>query len=132
MEFTEENLKKLEDVLSKCYGHDTVPTSAKEKVKNNILAGQCVPASLIVNDSFGGDLKFCKVGEIFHCFNEIEGQIVDLTAGQFEGENPIREKVGTVTREWIFETQEDIANRYSSLKARVYQQLGIKEIGEEK
>lgn len=50
--------------------------------------GQCSVTALLVHETLGGRLLKTRVEGAWHFYNEIDGQRLDLTAGQFA--EPIR------------------------------------------
>jgi hypothetical protein len=58
-------------------------TSTKWSPTNPAL-GQCSVTALAMQDRFGGRLLKTRVGEAWHFYNEIDGEVCDFTAGQFE------------------------------------------------
>lgn len=52
---------------------------------NNPSAGQCAVSALILQDHCGGEIRKCMVAGAPHYFNIINDQVVDSTAGQFDG-----------------------------------------------
>lgn len=89
---------------------------------NNPSAGQCAVSALILQDHCGGEIRKCMVAGAPHYFNIINDQVVDSTAGQFDGggaeyhTSAVREK-GRILR------HADTLQRYELLHMRVVQFL---------
>jgi hypothetical protein len=45
--------------------------------------GQCAVTALVIQDTFGGELKRTLANGVSHYYNEIDGEVVDLTRAQF-------------------------------------------------
>ena len=55
--------------------------------KKNPTSGQCTITSFLVQDIFGGDVYGVPLDTgLVHCFNVINGQMIDLTSEQFTGQ----------------------------------------------
>ncbi len=81
-------LDQLKEVLNQTWDEDTCfPNSWDE---SNPCKGQCEPTACVVQDLLGGDIYKIVGDESIgakgaHFFNVIDGEIVDLTAAQFDG-----------------------------------------------
>jgi hypothetical protein len=71
-------------------------TSTKWSVANPAL-GQYSVTALVVLDRFGGHLLKTRVGEAWHFYNEIDDEVCDFTAEQFEA--GVRYEHSPATRE---------------------------------
>jgi CTP synthase (UTP-ammonia lyase) len=52
--------------------------------QRNPASGQCSVTALVVQDRFGGGLLKTRIGDAWHFYNEIDGDIHDFTSQQFE------------------------------------------------
>jgi hypothetical protein len=81
------NTDELRAVLMRVFSADTVREARKsEWSRENPAFGQCVPAALVTQSYFGGDIYFLESDG--HHYNVIGGQIVDLADAQFLGNLP--------------------------------------------
>lgn len=78
---------------------------------SNPSLGQCAITALIVNDFIGGKIMRCMCGEVSHYFNIVNGNIIDLTVDQFNGEIPIYADSQERSREYIL-SNADTRERY--------------------
>jgi hypothetical protein len=69
-------------------------TSTKWSAKNPAL-GQCSVTALAVQGRFGGRLLKMRVGEAWHFYNEIDGEVCDFTAEQFAERVPYEHSAAT-------------------------------------
>jgi len=77
-----QTIDELEAVLLKIYDKSTAHPEFQDRWrKENPSMGQCVPAALIVQHYFGGEIY--KHSKEFHYYNLIGGEVVDLTKNQF-------------------------------------------------
>ena len=51
---------------------------------DNPAIGQCGVTALVVNDKLGGDILKTPLPEGDHFYNRVNGERIDLTAGQFD------------------------------------------------
>jgi hypothetical protein len=79
--------------LRKSWSHET---STKWSAPNPAL-GQCSVTALVVQQRFGGRLLKTRVGEAWHFYNEIDGEVCDFSAEQFE--NAVNYQHAPATRE---------------------------------
>jgi hypothetical protein len=115
------DILELKRVLNQCYARDTaVPNSQSEWNENNRTLGHCAIVSLIVQDFFPSALiKRTLVNEkISHYFNEIDGEVFDLTAEQFCNISIPYDKAIDRTRDYLIQN-DDTNKRYLLLKERV-------------
>lgn len=95
--------------------------------ENKICMGQCEPTACVVQDLFGGDIyKIVGDNSIgskgVHLFNIIEGNVVDLTAAQFD--NPVayekgKKMEGSALRQLRTHRRYNRKQRYEILKRKV-------------
>ena len=62
--------------------------SSSQWSRGNPACGQCNVTALVLHERYGGELLKTRVGEDWHFYNRIGGQIHDFTASQFAA--PIR------------------------------------------
>ena len=60
------------------------PASSSQWTREHPAGGQCSPTCLVIQDFFGGSLLKTRVGDAWHYYNEIDGDVFDFTAEQFE------------------------------------------------
>ena len=87
--------------------------------------GQAEVTALVVNDFFGGRIMRSFGESGFHHYNEIDGELVDLTSdqfGRFIYRIPNYATGEEITREYLL-SNEDIKRRYQLLSSRVDQIL---------
>lgn len=91
------SLEHFASLLSQCYAQKT---SARPRFwsRQNPSYGHCALVVIAVHDYFGatmycGDIPFeiaykHKTGFLSHCWNKLNGEVVDLTRAQFSPEFP--------------------------------------------
>lgn len=99
--------------VESCY-----PSSQQLRNRFNPSLGQCDVTALIVNDFMGGKIMQCIFGEISHYFNLVNGNIVDLTVNQFNGEVPDYINSQERSREYLL-SDTDTKDRYLILLNKV-------------
>lgn len=109
--------RHLYDLLSNIWSLDTcAPRLRKDWSKANMTLGQCSITSFLVQDIFGGNVYGVALPEGgYHCFNEINGIIFDLTSEQFGNTKLDYEHVKLQSREEHFASEEKY-QRYLLLK----------------
>ena len=94
---------------------------------DNPTLGQCSITAFLAQDLFGGKVYGVPLpGGFFHCYNEVEGQVFDLTSEQFRGEVLCYENNPEQFREVHFAMPEK-QERYGLLKAALEQYLKQKQ-----
>ena len=88
------------------------PGCQEEWSEQNPSLGQCAVTSLIVNDFFGGKIMRCMCNGISHYYNLINGEIVDLTVDQFEGQIPNYIESEERTRDYLLSSGDTKARYY--------------------
>lgn len=80
------NINELHEALKKAWCRYTcAPRLRKKWNENNKACGQCSITAFIVQDYFGGEVYGVKLeDDSFHCFNYINGEVIDLTKDQFD------------------------------------------------
>ena len=112
-------LNELEKIINLSWTKETCfPTSQNNWNKSNPSLGQCAITALIVNDFLGGKIMRCMCGNISHYYNLINGEILDFTVEQFNGEIPDYKNGEERTREYIL-SNEDTKKRYLILLKNV-------------
>ena len=87
--------------------------------EENITLGQCSITAFLVQDIFGGKvLGILRPDGSFHCYNDVDGHVFDLTSEQFGGEVLSYEHNPEQFREVHFSRKEKL-ERYEYLKAEL-------------
>ena len=95
--------------------------------EDNKTLGQCSITAFLVQDIYGGEVYgILRPGGNYHCYNEVQGRVFDLTSEQFGdeaatldyGNNPIQ------SREVHF-AKEEKRLRYEYLKKRLQEVLNV-------
>ena len=69
----------LLNIFKKCW---SIKSSTKWE-EENPSKGQCSVTALVIHDCFGGTILKTKVNDIWHFYNKVNDQVMDLTSGQF-------------------------------------------------
>ena len=87
-ENTKPEIRKLYDQLSGIWAADTcAPRMRKDWTKENPTYGQCSITAFLVQDLFGGKVYGVpRPDGSYHCYNEVDGVVFDLTSEQFGDE----------------------------------------------
>ena len=112
------NIESFRSVWCKETAH---PSYQQKWTVDNPSCGQCAVTALYIQEKYGGDIYFCKVGRNSHFVNIINERIVDSTAGQFGGADKIKYISGSFklrTRESLLKSK-DVNKRYSLFKERM-------------
>ena len=120
------NQKHLYDLLSEVWSQTTcAPRYRSEWTKENKTLGQCSITSFLVQDIFGGKVYGVPLdGGGFHCFNEVNGVVFDLTSEQFGNEKLCYDLVYPQSREEHFLSKEKY-DRYCLLRDGLERKLNI-------
>lgn len=120
--------RDLYDILSKLWCRETcAPRMQAEWSEDNKTLGQCSITAFLVQDIYGGEVYgILRPGGNYHCYNEVQGRVFDLTSEQFGdeaatldyGNNPIQ------SREVHF-AKEEKRLRYEYLKKRLQEVLNV-------
>ena len=104
--------------LKKVWSKDTCSLKfKKEWSKKNPALGQCTITSFLVQDIFGGDVYAVPIDEgLMHCFNIIDGKMIDLTSEQFKGQKLTYNTNHKQDRERHLFFDPDKVQRYELLK----------------
>ena len=75
----------LYDALNEVWCADTcAPRMRSEWSEQNRTKGQCSVTAFLAQDIFGGRVYGIPLGDgNYHCYNEVDGAVFDLTCGQF-------------------------------------------------
>ena len=111
------NPRDMYDVLLKCWSIDTCAPRLRDKWSTeNYTEGQCSITSFLIQDIFGGKVYGVPLPEGgFHCFNEVNGCVFDLTSEQFGDQKLVYDFEHEQLREVHF-ADEDKKARYELLK----------------
>ncbi len=63
--------------------------TAVQWTADNPASGQCNVTAVVIFDLFGGDLLRTKLQGVWHYYNRIDGQRMDLTDSQFVAPNAL-------------------------------------------
>ncbi len=105
----------IDRAVRKAWGADT--SASAEWSQENPEEGQCAVVALLVQYGYGGVLKRALVNGVSHYWNEINGEVVDLTRAQFKGELVIEDE-SEREREYVLSFPATVA-RYELLLDRV-------------
>jgi len=109
--------RQLYDILSELWCEYTAaPRLRAGWSRENKTLGQCSITAFLVQDIFGGKVYgIPRDGGTFHCYNEVDGKIFDLTSEQFGDEKLCYENNPEQHREDHFQNEEKRL-RYEYLK----------------
>ncbi len=106
-------------MLSEIWCADTcAPRFRNEWSKENKTKGQCSITAFLAQDIFGGKVYGIPLKDgNFHCYNDVDGHVFDLTSEQFgeEAKNLVYENNPEQKREAHF-AKEEKRRRYEYLK----------------
>ncbi len=126
----------LNKALTLSWCRDTAYYSdRKDWSENNKALGQCTVTAMIVYDYFGGIIKrgYSPKYDLYHFWNEINGDKIDLTYSQFSKDKRDISFVDVITRDkkQLLKIA-NVRNRYRTLKKKVEEELvnlGLNESG---
>ena len=80
-----ERVRTLYELFKKCWCANTcAPRMRDDWSEKNPTLGQCSITSFIVQDLLGGEVYGIPLPDGgYHCYNEVDGSIFDLTSEQF-------------------------------------------------
>lgn len=105
-------INEIKDIIEMSWTKETCISGLKEEWNsNNPGIGQCDITTLIINDFMGGKIMRCTAYNGSHYYNLINGEIIDLTVEQFNGNIPDYREGEERTREYLL-SNEDTKNRY--------------------
>ena len=113
------------DLLSKCWCADTcAPRMRAEWTQENRTYGQCSITAFLIQDIYGGKVYGIPNDDgSFHCFNDVDGCVFDLTSEQFGDRKLNYDNCSEQKREVHFAKAEKL-QRYEMLKARLLEVSG--------
>ena len=108
------------DLLSDCWDADTcTPRMRADWTPENRTLGQCSITAFLIQDIYGGKVYGIPNEDgSFHCFNEVDGCVFDLTSEQFKDQRRSYENCSEQERVVHF-ARADKQQRYEKLKARL-------------
>ena len=108
------------DLLSELWDADTcAPRMRDGWTTENRTLGQCSITAFLIQDIFGGRVYgIPREGGNFHCFNEVDGCVFDLTSEQFGDEELDYTDCSLQSRQLHF-AKEEKKQRYELLKQRL-------------
>ena len=112
------------DILKDLWCADTcAPRMREDWSEENPTLGQCSITAFLVQDLYGGIVRgILRPGGNYHCFNEVEGCVFDLTSEQFGDEVLDYTDCPEQFREVHF-AKEEKRQRYEFLKARLMEKI---------
>lgn len=112
------------DLLTNIWTAETcAPRLRGEWSPENRTLGQCSITAFLIQDIFGGKVYGILRGDgNFHCFNDIDGCVFDLTSEQFGDEKLDYSDCPEQFREVHFQKEEKRL-RYELLKERLLEEL---------
>ncbi len=102
------NQRRLYELLSDIWcEYSCAPRLRPQWSESNKTLGQCSITSFLVQDIFGGNVYGVPLpGGGFHCYNEVNGVVFDLTSEQFGGEKLTYDRKNPQSREAHFSDKE--------------------------
>ena len=96
------------DLMTKVWcEYSCAPRYRGEWSKENMTLGQCSITSFLVQDIFGGRVYGVPLEEGgYHCYNEVDGQVFDLTSEQFGDKKLVYNLENEQFREEHFKSEE--------------------------
>ncbi len=118
------DIRDYYDILSDLWDLDTcAPRLRKDWSEDNKTLGQCSITAFLIQDIFGGKVYgILRSGGNYHCFNDVDGCVFDLTSEQFGDEKLDYTNCPEQFREVHFKKEEK-RKRYELLKERLYNAL---------
>lgn len=122
--------RDLYDLLDGIWCRKTcAPRMQDEWSEDNKTLGQCSITAFLVQDIYGGKVYgILRPGGNYHCYNDVDGHVFDLTSEQFGEEAALLVYEGNPEqlREVHF-AKEEKKLRYEYLRVQVREALHIKE-----
>ena len=114
------------DLLTDIWCADTCAPRMRDRWSpDNKTLGQCSITAFLVQDMFGGKVYGVPLEDgNFHCFNDVDGCVFDLTSEQFGSEKLDYSGCPEQLREVHFAKAEK-RERYEMLKARLYEIMPV-------
>ena len=118
------DIRDYYDILSDLWSIETCAPRLREGwSKDNKTLGQCSITAFLIQDIFGGKVYgIQRSGGNYHCFNDVDGCVFDLTSEQFGDEKLDYTNCPEQFREVHFQKEEK-RKRYELLKGRLYNAL---------
>ncbi len=112
------------DLLSEIWCADTcAPRMRGEWTKENRTLGQCSITAFLLQDLYGGRVYGVPLEDgNFHCFNDVNGCVFDLTSEQF-GDTVLDYTGCPEQHREVHFAKEEKRLRYEDLKARLERRL---------
>jgi len=119
-EYKVDSIRELYDRLSGIWCEYTCTPRLRDKwSQDNKTLGQCSITAFLAQDIFGGKVYgILQENGGIHCYNEVDGEIFDLTSEQFGQEKLIYDKQNEQDRAVQFAKQEKY-ERYLYLKEKL-------------
>ena len=113
------------DLLSEIWCKETcAPRMRGDWRAENRTLGQCSITAFLIQDLYGGKVYGVPLDDgSFHCFNDVDGCVFDLTSEQFGDQKLDYENCPEQFREVHFAKAEKRA-RYEMLKVKLLSRLG--------
>lgn len=113
------------DLLSEIWCKETcAPRMRGDWKAENRTLGQCSITAFLIQDLYGGKVYGVPLEDgSFHCFNDVDGCVFDLTSEQFGDQKLDYENCPEQFREVHFAKAEKRA-RYEMLKVKLLSRLG--------
>ncbi len=120
------NPKDYYDILSDIWSSETcAPRMRSDWTSDNKTLGQCSITAFLLQDIFGGKVYGIPLsGGNYHCFNDVDGCVFDLTSEQFGDEVLDYENCSEQNRSVHF-SKEEKRLRYELLKRRLDEAMSI-------
>ncbi len=107
------------------------PRMRHEWSKDNPTRGQCSITAFLMQDFYGGKVMGIPIrGGNYHCFNEIDGSVFDLTSEQF-GDRVLDYTNCVEQSRTIHFSKEEKKSRYEYLKRTLNEHLKLRKISKE-
>ena len=108
------------DLLSKCWSAETcAPRMRSDWTPENRTLGQCSITAFLIQDIYGGKVYGIPLDDGgFHCFNDVNGCVFDLTSEQF-GETVLDYRDRPEQSREVHFAKEERRLRYEELKNRL-------------
>lgn len=124
------NIELLKEALNASWSKDTSYWSDRNDwTVDKKETGQCTITAMIVFDYLGGTIYrgYSTKYELFHYWNEVNGEKIDLTFNQFIGSKNdiVFTKIVTKRKEDLMKIS-NVKNRYTKLKTNVDRYLSGK------
>ena len=118
------SIRDYYDILSDLWSIETcAPRLRDDWSEDNKTLGQCSITAFLIQDIFGGKVYgIPRSGGTFHCFNDVDGCVFDLTSEQFGDEKLDYSNCPEQFREVHFQKEEK-RKRYELLKEKLHKAL---------